>query len=214
MRCIITLFIIQHYTLVALWLEKPFHHTRARQLMKTTVTIGNGPIWNYFCEYQLNVNMTNNFLFVLKKFTIILTCLFQIGMYIRNLVLAHLNVIHIKKHEINYRNTQESFGCIDQIIVTANMVSCRVSGVVGGRGGGGGGAPSCRRHPPHKRPDLLKVGLVGRPSATIVTVLRLMLLQVSIQIRLLPETAVAVTTPKRSLLIMNVPHVPLEIRGY
>lgn len=41
-----------------------------------------------------------------------------------------------------------------------------------------------------------------------------MLLQMPIEVRLLPETAVAMTTPERSLFIMNVSDVSLQIRRY
>lgn len=88
-----------------------------------------------------------------------------------------------------------------------------LSGVVRGAGGGGRGA-SPWRHATHERSDLLEIRLVRRPPTTVVSILRFMLLEVPIKIRLLPEAAVAVTTPERPFFIMNVPHMPLEIRRY
>lgn len=83
-----------------------------------------------------------------------------------------------------------------------------LSGVVGGAGGGG--APA-RRHSAHERSDLLEVRLVRRPPATVVPVLCFMLLEMPIEIGLLAEAAVAVTTPERSLFVMNVPHMSLQV---
>lgn len=86
-----------------------------------------------------------------------------------------------------------------------------LSGVVGRAGGGGGGRAPRGRHPPHERPDLLEVRLLRGPPATVVTVLCFMLLQMPVQVSLLPEAAVTVTATKRPFLIMNISHVPLQI---
>lgn len=86
-----------------------------------------------------------------------------------------------------------------------------VSGVVSG---GSGGAPGCGGHATHERPDLLEVCLVRRPSTPIISILRLVLLEMPIEIGLLAEAPVAMTTPERTLFIMNISHVPLQIRRY
>lgn len=93
-----------------------------------------------------------------------------------------------------------------------NAVGSALSGVVGGAGGGGGAAPGS--HAPHERPDLLEIRLIGRPSTAIVPILRLVLLQMPVQVRLLPKTAVAVTTPERPLLVVDIPDVSLQVRRY
>lgn len=94
---------------------------------------------------------------------------------------------------------------------SGNVVWTALSGVVGWAGGGSAAAGS---HAPHERPDLFKIRLIRRPSTAIIPILRLMLLQMPVKIRLLPKAAVTVTTPERPLFVMYISYVPLQIRRY
>lgn len=69
----------------------------------------------------------------------------------------------------------------------------------------------------HEGPDLLEVLLAVRHPAGAgrvaeVVALRLVLLHVPIEIRLLAEGPVAELTPEGALLVVDVPHVALQVR--
>lgn len=113
-------------------------------------------------------------------------------------------------HSLNRLVNTQLFGWFDKIIVKGSAISqVTLSSVVRRTGGCGGGRTARWCDTTHKRPDVVKVRLVGRPSTAIVSILRLVLLQMPVEVRLLPEATVAVATPERSLLIVNVSHVPL-----
>lgn len=120
--------------------------------------------------------------------------------------------VNTHSNESSIKSTQKSFGCFDQIIVRVDISGGSRSGVVGGAGSGG--HASRRRHAPHKRPDFLEVCLVRRSPAVIVPVFRFMLLEMPVEIGLLSEATVAVTTPKRSLLVVDISYVSLQVRRY
>jgi len=111
----------------------------------------------------------------------------------------------------------------------------------GCRGGGGGEPTAVLAHLAHERSDLLEVGLVGgagavgrappvgrggrsgrghhscgrrQPVVHYGRAVGLVLLEVPVQVGLLPETPLAQGTLERLLLVVYVAHVPLQVGRY